>query len=287
MFTTLIQASELHARLGAANWVIVDCRASLADPDYGRSSFAAYHIPGAQRADLEEDLSGKIVNGVSGRHPLPQREQLRAFFQNLGVNTDSQLVAYDDGNSAFAARFWWLARWLGLHDVAVLDGGLNAYQAYLSQAGLKAHVDPDVRHCVSDFVPGAPLTKISLVSELESPSPDRVLLDARSESRFNGEQEPIDAFAGHIPGAVCLPFEDNLDEKQRFKSADLLRARFQPVVAGRTDVVCYCGSGVTAAHNILAMQIAGLGECALYPGSWSEWIQNPDRATEPPRNAVS
>jgi len=285
MFNTLIQAPVLHDNLETKNWVIVDCRASLADADYGRTSFASYHIPGARRADLETDLSGAIIAGISGRHPLPEREQLTMFLQGLGVNAQSQLITYDDGNSAFAARFWWLARWMGLQNVAVLDGGLKAYQEHLSQAKIEARPVLDPQRQRSTFTPRKPLTRIREASYLESREPDCLLIDARSESRFRGEQEPIDFLAGHIPGAVCLPFEENLDDKQHFKSAEQLRSRFQECAAGYSEIVCYCGSGVTAAHNILAMQIAGLGESALYPGSWSEWIQDPDRLTEPPRSS--
>jgi len=273
----------VHTNLKSSNWVLVDCRASLADFDYGRSSFATYHIPGAKRADLENDLSGEIISASSGRHPLPDREQLTRFFQCLGVTSESQLVAYDDGNSAIAARFWWMARWLGLQNVAVLDGGLKAYQAYLSRADVEAVTLSTSQPLRSDFTAMKPLTKTREVSYIESEKTGCLLIDARSAARFRGEQEPIDSVAGHIPGAICLPFEENLDDNQHFKTAEQLQSRFREYVSGHSEIICYCGSGVTAAHNILAIQIAGLGEATLYPGSWSEWIQDPNRLTEPPR----
>lgn len=289
MYTTLIQAAELHANLGDPNWVVVDCRASLADFAYGSNSFASYHIPGAQRADLEENLSGLKVPGVSGRHPLPDRAQLIAFFCTLGVTKNSQLIAYDDGNSAFAARFWWLARWLGVRSVAVLDGGLQGYltdfgpgESALTQTSAKIATRKQP-HQASAFEADTALTRIVELEQLLAPANDRLLIDARSEARFQGLEEPIDTFAGHIPGAVCMPFDANLNSDQKFKSAEQLHKRFAASISHVSQKVCYCGSGVTAAHNILAMQIAGLGEAALYPGSWSEWIQDPNRKTEPAR----
>ncbi|MBV1905104.1 MAG: sulfurtransferase [Pseudomonadales bacterium] len=284
MYNTIIQANLLHSNLDTHNWILIDCRASLSNHNYGMKSYASYHIPGAQYANLEIDLSGPQIDGISGRHPLPERIKLTSFFQSLGIHNDSQIVAYDDGNSAFAARLWWLARWLGHETVAVLDGGLQSYKKYISEADTPAAAPVnDQRPFKSGFIAKPAISKTTSAEHLTRPISGRTLIDARAHKRFLGQEEPIDSFAGHIPGAICLPFEDNLDTDLRFKSSIALRNRFKPMITDQADVVCYCGSGITAAHNILAMQIAELAEATLYPGSWSEWIQDPSRNTEPAR----
>ena len=266
MHTTLV-SSETVARDPDA-FRILDCRARLGAPEYGARVYAEGHIPGARYASLDRDFAGPP--GAGGRHPVPGRERLRDRFRAWGVNDTDQIVAYDDAGGAFAARAWWCARWLGHEAVAVLDGGFTAWTGALSQA--QPVVDP------GNFSIRPPLTR-----EIDAPALlanlDRtVLVDARTRARYEGSEEPIDPVAGHIPGAVCLPFQDNLDASGHFLPAPALEERFRDLPE---DVVCYCGSGVTAAHNVLAMRLAGRPEPILYPGSWSEWIQDPGRPREP------
>ena len=204
--------------------------------------------------------------GDGGRHPLPDPAYLRGRFRAWGVNDSDQIVVYDDAGGAFAARAWWCARWLGHQAVALLDGGLAAWTGPLSQAS------PVV--APGNFSIRPPLTRTVDAATLLAELDGATLVDARAEARFAGREEPIDPVAGHIPGAVCLPFQANLAADGRFLPAAELQARFAGLP---DDVVCYCGSGVTAAHNVLAMRIAGRAEPRLYPGSWSEWIRDPAR----------
>jgi thiosulfate/3-mercaptopyruvate sulfurtransferase len=269
MYDTLIDLKVLRTHLADTAWCVVDCRTSLADAAYGRSAYAAGHIPGAAFADLATDLSGPVVAGITGRHPLPERATLARTFGSLGIGASTQVVAYDADNGAFAARLWWLLRWLGHPTVAVLDGGLAAWQ----DAALPLASGAEAR-AATEFPIRTALTRSVEAQQVALADPRCVLLDARAEVRFRGEVEPIDPIAGHIPGAICMPFEGNLDPTGHFLAPAALRARFADV--GR-NVVCYCGSGVTACHNILAMRHAGLPEAALYPGSFSEWITDPTR----------
>ncbi len=274
-YQTLISVAALATHLQDPHWVLLDCRASLADSQEGARQYQAGHLPGARFADLLEHLSGPIVPGRTGRHPLPEREQLAASLRAWGINTDTQVVAYDGGPGAFAARCWWLLRWLGHTQVAVLDGGLLAWQA----AGLPLTQELPAPKPGS-FQPGAPLTRQLDASALLAQLPSLDLLDARSLPRYLGQQEPLDPVAGHIPGARCLPWEENLNDQGKFLPPAALAQRFAPPAAGQMQV-CYCGSGVTATHNILAMVHAGLPEPSLYPGSWSEWITDPSRPLAP------
>ncbi|MBW2267464.1 MAG: sulfurtransferase [Deltaproteobacteria bacterium] len=268
---TIVSAEQLERGLaapGAATWRVLDCRASLADLEHGRRVFAQGHIPGAQHADLDDDLAKPA--GEGGRHPLPDPVALVAKLCAWGISDADQLVAYDDAGGAFAGRAWWLLRWLGHEQVAVLDGGLAAWRGELSQD-------------TSLPSPGRFTRRTSLVRVVEADAivselGALALVDARAQPRFDGREEPIDPVAGHIPGAVCLPFQGNLDDAGHFLSAAELRERFDSL---GDDPVCYCGSGVTAAHNVLAMRIAGLPEPRLYPGSWSEWILDPSRPMVP------
>lgn len=247
----------------------MDCRAALGDPGYGLAAFREGHIPGARYADLDRDLAGPP--GKRGRHPLPGRDALAARFAAWGIRHGDQLVAYDDAGGQFACRFWWLARWLGVESCAVLDGGIAAF---LEAGGEVTREVPEIEP--SAFRPCAPLTRLVEADDIIAGRSSRTLIDARARARFLGEEEPIDRIAGHIPGALSYPCADNLDAAGRFRRDP---SRFAELV-GR-DVVSYCGSGVTAAHNILAMVDAGLPEPALYPGSWSEWIEDPARPRAP------
>ena len=266
MFTDLVGAEDLRRCERPLRFF--DCRASLDDPEQGRRSYAAGHIPAAVHVDLGRDLSAPP--GVGGRHPLPERAAMARRFAAWGAGDADQLVFYDDAGGAFAARGWWLARWCGHAAAAVLNGGLDAWPGALTCAA--AAVAP------GDFTLRPPCTRSVAVEELESGSDEFTLIDARTEARFAGVHEPIDPVAGHIPGAHCRPFQGNLDDAGRFLAPALLRHRFASLAR---RPVCYCGSGVTAAHNVLAMRVAGLGEAALYPGSWSEWIRDPARPVGP------
>jgi thiosulfate/3-mercaptopyruvate sulfurtransferase len=275
VFKTLIDITTLHGQLYRPGWRVLDCRAALQDDAHGRTAYGRGHIPGASFADLEADLSGPVIPGQTGRHPLPERNALAAAFGRWGIDNQTQIVVYDAGPGMYAARLWWLARWLGHEAVAVLDGGLALWQS----AGLPVTTDaakPDP----AAFEAASPLTRTVSADDIVEQMPDLELLDARDEARFRGEEEPIDPVAGHIPGAYCLPFQGNLTPTGEFRATDELRTRFQPHVHSDRPLISYCGSGVTAAHNILAMVHAGLPEPALYPGSWSEWINDPMRPVE-------
>ena len=263
----LISAEELATKLEQV--LVFDCRAQADGPDRGRQDSG--HIPGALHADLDRDLSSQP--GQRGRHPLPEREYLAQRFRTWGVNRDSPLVCYDQNSGAFAARFWWLARWLGHGKVRLLDGGLDAWVS----AGQDIEVAPQER-LPGNFTAGEPLTRVCGVSDVQSR--EHILLDARDAARYRGEVEPIDRVAGHIPGALSAPFPENLTGN-RFKSSGELAGRFTGLgLKPEHSLVCYCGSGVTASHNILALLVAGYPEPALYPGSWSEWIADPNRPIE-------
>ena len=259
----LISVDELDANSDILSF---DCRAHLTDRTFGINQFKDAHIPNAQYADLETHLSSSA--GKGGRHPLPNRDDLVQQLHTWGINNDSILVSYDQNNGAFAARFWWLLRWLGHDQVYVLNGGLDAWQ----NAG-KRSSSIETKREQGSFRANTSLTKVCDVAEIQKG--ELQLLDARDPERFYGRTEPIDAVAGHIPGAVCSPFTDNMSQGH-FKSPQQLTEKFSPVSYNAT-VACYCGSGVTATHNILAMLLAGYDEPALYPGSWSGWITDPAR----------
>lgn len=273
----LLSPQELAQRLDQPDLVILDCRFALEDPDYGRRAHAAGHLPRAQHADLERDLSAPVQPGRSGRHPLPDPQRLCQRLRAWGIGNDSQIVLYDDGPGAFAARAWWLLLWLGKREgVWLLDGGLNAWQ----DAGLQLSRDCPLA-TAGDFHgqpdPALVIDGNELTQALADP--DLVLLDARGLPRFRGEVEPIDPVAGHIPGAQCAAFTDNLDDSERFLDAAILRQRFARLIGPRPQsrIVAYCGSGVTACHNLFALCLAGYPLARLYAGSWSEWITDPTR----------
>lgn len=273
----LINAQQLAERLPQPDLVILDCRFALDVPQYGQRSYDEAHIPGAHFADLEKDLSGPVIPGKTGRHPLPEPDQLLAKLQTWGVNADSQIVLYDDGPGAFAAHAWWLLVWLGKRDgLYLLDGGLRAWrEAGLPLDDKRPTSAPGTLQGNADD--SLTIDAATLSSQLASP--DLTLLDARALPRFLGEVEPIDPVAGHIPGAHCLPFTENLDTAGRFLSPNQLRTRFEQHLAGKSSdsLVAYCGSGVTACHNLFALCLAGYPLARLYPGSWSEWITDPQR----------
>ena len=281
MYTTLIGAAELAAHLENADWVTLDCRFELSRPEWGEQAFAAGHIPHALYAHLDRDLSGPRTPR-SGRHPLPDVGALANTFGRFGIDAEVQVVAYDQGPGTYAARAWWLLRWLGHTRVAVLDGGFAAWQ----RAGLPVSSAPDARaprRFEARPRPGWVVTTEAIAAALASGALARaepLLVDARGADRFAGENETIDPVAGHIPGAHNHPFAANLDAHGQFRSRDELRRAWTASLRGRppTAVVAMCGSGVTACHNLLALEIAGLPGAQLYAGSWSEWIRDPARA---------
>lgn len=279
MFTTLISATELQQLLNAGNDVrVLDCSADLMDPTAGRRLFEQSHIAGSLHADLDTDLSDKSHPPSAGRHPLPSREAFAATLRRLGVNGGSQVVVLDRAGIMFSGRLWWMLKWCGHEAVAVLDGGLAAWQA----AGGAVDSGPAPAMPEGDFALRPSATTVLETADVQAllGRPDRTLIDARAAARFRGETEPLDPVAGHIPGALNRPFGDNLLPDGRFKPAEVLRAEFERLLAGRdaAGVVHQCGSGVSAVPNLLAMEIAGLGRAALYPGSWSAWCNTPGTA---------
>jgi thiosulfate/3-mercaptopyruvate sulfurtransferase len=280
MPTALIEPAELATHLGDPDWAILDCRFDLARPESGVQAYAAGHIPHALYAHLDRDLSAPRTPG-SGRHPLPPVEVLAATFSRFGIDDRVQVVAYDQGSGAYAARLWWLLRWLEHTEVAVLNGGLAAWeraglpltQAVEPRAPRHFIARPDARRLVSgsevaDAVRSGALSR-----------GEQLLVDARSADRFAGENETIDAVAGHVPGAHNHPFAGNLDAQGRFLDAAQLRRSWERTLrrASPRQLIAMCGSGVTACHNLLALEAAGLTGARLYAGSWSEWITDPSR----------
>lgn len=276
MHTTLIRAAELMAL--PARPVLLDCRFKLggADADYGRTAFAAGHLPGAHYLHLDQQLSG-ARSGRNGRHPLPERTVLAELFGSLGIAPDSQVVAYDDAGGMFAARAWWLLRWLGHQAVAVLDGGVNAW---LEAGGTLEQDARELNPVPFAERPGLSGTVDAATVQANLAAPAFTVVDARAPDRFRGENETLDPVGGHIPGAKNRFFMQNLNEQGRFKSPEELRQQWVALLGQREDwasVVHQCGSGVTACVNQLAMEHAGLSGTRLYPGSWSEWCSDPAR----------
>lgn len=273
-YRTLIDAPALMARLAdRLPTVLLDCRFDLLRPEAGEASYLAGHLPGAVYAHLDRDLSGPR-NGRNGRHPLPDRSVFAARAGAWGIAPAVQVVAYDGEGGPFAARAWWLLRWLGQEAVAVLDGGRAAWRA----AAGAVEAGP-VQPAVQPPYPAAPMPAMPTVdADALLARLGRVrLLDARSEERFRGEFEPLDPVAGRIPGATLRAFSDNLQPDGRFKPAAVLRSEFGRLATPAAELVHQCGSGVTACHNLLAMAHAGLEGSVLYPGSWSEWCADPAR----------
>lgn len=274
MFETLISPAELKA-LPAGQYALFDCRFDLSKPQWGETQFARGHLPGARYAHLDRDLSAPVTPST-GRHPLPLRDDFARRVGGWGVGPETQVVVYDQGNGMYAARLWWMLRWLGHRNVALLNGGLAAWSAAGYALSDEAAVIVAPRRYT--FQPGASTLDVhSLQAQLADHSV--LLVDARGADRFAGQNETIDPVAGHVPGAVNHPFARNLDERGAFLPVETLRERWMRTLAGRpaSEVVAMCGSGVSACHNVLALTHAGIGEVRLYPGSWSEWIRDAAR----------
>lgn len=279
MYSTLITPAELRRLMDqGAPLKVFDCSFDLMQPAAGAAQFLERHIPGARHMDLEHDLSAApgAPRASGGRHPLPTREDFAARLAARGVNGDTQVVVYDRQGVNYAGRLWWMLKWCGHEAVAVLDGGLQAWEA---EGGAWAQGNDDTTVPPGNFRLGSPLARLvdtaSLARDLGTPG--LTVLDARGTPRFLGESEPLDPVAGHIPGALNRPFGQNIGTDGRFKPAGQLRAEFLALLGQRApaNVVHHCGSGVSAVPNVLAMEIAGLGRAALYAGSWSEWCNTP------------
>ena len=276
-YTTIIGAGDLRTLVDRGQVVVIDCGFDLADPGAGRRQFEKGHIPGGRYLHLDEDLSAPASRS-EGRHPLPDPETLARALRGAGVNAGRQVVAYDDQGGPYAARLWWLLRWLGHDAVAVLDGGEAAW----IEAGYSLEPGLDAEPAAGDFRAEVPdRARVVDVAEVVASlgDPHTLIVDARSAARFRGAPDALDAVAGHIPGARNRFFKDNLDAAGRFKPAETLRDEFAAVLGAHPaeEVVLQCGSGVTACHNALAMEVAGLPGARLYAGSWSQWIGDPAR----------
>ena len=272
MYRTLIDTTTVCEHLNDHNWVIVDCRFSLKNVMTGRQAYEMAHIPGAVYADLDQDLSSHEPVTDQGRHPLPSPEQMKSVFGRLGIDASKQVVLYDSFNHAFASRMWWMLRYMGHESVAVLNGGWQAW----ADADLPTSVGGEQN---------SPLifegeTQAGWLVQIAEVSDQMRLIDSRSAERYRGEVEPLDAVAGHIPGAANYFYGQHLDQNGRFVPIDQIRANLAPLFEGApaAEATFYCGSGVSACVNLLAATHAGLGNARLYVGSWSEWSRlNPDQ----------
>ncbi|HSV79764.1 MAG TPA: sulfurtransferase [Ramlibacter sp.] len=292
MYTALISAGQLmELRAAKARLMMFDCSFDLADATRGEKQYLAGHIPGAVYAHLDHALSdmgqpdahGQVqphADAASGgRHPLPNREKFAMWLSAVGFANDMQAVVYDRNNANFCGRLWWMLKWAGHDAVAMLDGGLQAWQA----AGGELNTGVEPSHFQSNFELGPPLRRLATTRDVvRNLGGAQTLIDARAAARYRGEVEPLDPVAGHIPGALNRPSNLNLQDDGRFKSSEQLRAEFDQLLAGRdpATVVHHCGSGVTAVPNVIAMELAGYPPPALYAGSWSEWCRDPKRPVE-------
>ena len=282
MYTTLISADQLAALQDHPQSVMVfDCSFELMQPEAGDLQYQDIHLAGAVRADLDRHLSapkGARDRASGGRHPLPSREAFANWLGSVGFDSSMQAVVYDRQGAVYAGRLWWMLKWVGHEAVAVLDGGLQAWQA---QGGAVASGQDAPARAPARFAVAPALARLSSTEQVEQllGRPTQTLLDARAEPRFRGEVEPLDPIAGHIPGALNRPFGFNFGADGKFKSAAVLRQEFDALLAGHdpASVVHHCGSGVSAVPNLIAMELAGLGRSALYAGSWSEWCSDPSR----------
>lgn len=273
--TTLVSAEETAAHLNDPQWIICDCRHDLTNYSAGYRAYRSGHIPGARFLHLDVDLSGPKT-GLNGRHPLPHPATFCLRLGALGIANDQQIVTYDETGGAYAARLWWMLRWVGHTRVAVLDGGWQAW----TQAGLPVTVEQPAIEPVTYSGRAQPQTTVDsgeILAQLENRK--TLVLDARSADRYRGENEMLDPVAGHIPGAINRFFRHNLGDDGRFKPPIVLKKEFGAALNGYAPeaIIHQCGSGVTACHNLLAMEVAGLAGSRLYPGSWSEWISNRKR----------
>ena len=279
-FTTLIDTRTLSDHLDDPSWAIVDCRFALDDLEWGAREYEARHIPGAVYAHLERDLSGEKT-GTNGRHPLPDPSGFARTLGILGIDEHVQVAAYDQDAGMYASRLWWMLRWLGHDSAAVVDGGLARWIAERRSTRAGRETRP-----ARVFTPKPRTGMVANASDVAGllGRADSRLLDARAPERFRGENETLDRKAGHIPGAASHFFKWNVNDDNTFRSAEDMRARLTQSIGSlpAERVVCYCGSGVTACHNLLAMEHAGLTGARLYPGSWSEWSSDAARPTDPP-----
>jgi thiosulfate/3-mercaptopyruvate sulfurtransferase len=281
MHKTLIDPSTLAPRLTDPNWIVIDCRFDLTNPARGEELYREGHIPGARYADLDRHLSGPKT-GKNGRHPLPDSDVLSRTFSDLGISSTSQVVAYDADNGMYASRLWWMLRWMGHDAVAVLDGGLARWQreGHPVRGGVESSTPGTFKGAPR---PGWRLTVDEVAKDLGRV--DRLLVDSRTADRYRGIGETLDPVGGHIPGAANYFYGQNLTAEKTFKDPDDIKTQWDPVLKGRDprEVVVYCGSGVTACHNLLALEHAGIHGVRIFPGSWSEWSADPSRprSTEP------
>ncbi len=278
MHKTLISPSVLAQHLNDPSWIVIDCRFDLADPSRGEELYRQGHIPGARYAHLDRHLSG-TKTGTNGRHPLPASDEIARSFSELGIGPYMQVVAYDADSSMYAGRLWWMLRWMGHDAVAVLDGGLARWQreGHVVRGGVETSTPAIFKGAPR---PGWRLTVDEVAAGLGNRS--RLLVDSRTNDRYRGINETLDKVGGHIPGAANYFFQQNLAHDKTFKSPEDLKAQWAPILKGRDpkDVVVYCGSGVTACHNLLALEHAGIHGVKIFPGSWSEWSADASRPVE-------
>ena len=271
----LVSTQELASQLANASIIICDCRHDLMDLEKGRRAYAEGHIPGAHFLHLDDDLSGKKT-GQNGRHPLPDVDTFAKKMGSIGIDHSKRVIAYDDAGGPYAARLWWLLRWLGHDQVAILDGGINKW---LAERRAVDRTSPTARPATfaAKRKDGMTVDADFILASIKQPS--AIVVDARAPERYRGDTEPIDPVAGHIPGALNRVFKNNLNADGTFKTAATLKQEFAELLKEKLSgqVVNQCGSGVTACHNLFAMEIAGLSGSKLYPGSWSEWCADPAR----------
>ena len=279
MHSSLISTQIAQDHLDNPKWRFFDCRYELTAPEKKKAEFAVSHIPGALYVHMNQDLAATHVPGKTGRHPLPSVDDMARKFSAIGIDKSIQVAVYDDAGGSHAARFWWMLRWLGHDAVAVIDGGWSRWIKEERPVSSDLLI-PETKEFIASPRLSWTVTADAILKDLNNP--ETRVLDARSAQRFRGENEKFDPVAGHIPGAHSAPFTDNLDENGNWESKSELRQKFENLLDGShaEEAVSYCGSGITACHNILAMYHAGLGDSRLYPGSWSEWITDPERPVE-------
>lgn len=277
-YTTLVSVAQLQELTASGQpFMLFDCSFDLMNPSAGEAAYRESHVPGAVYVHLDRDLSDKSGGGVNGgRHPLPSREKFAAWLGSIGFSNEMQAVVYDRQGVNYAGRLWWMLKWVGHDNVAVLDGGLQAWQA---TEAITSEVD--ALRPPATFKLGLEKAQLVMTTTVEKQlgRPAQTIVDARAAPRFRGEVEPLDPVAGHIPGALNRPFAQNIGADGKFKPAAVLKAEFEALLAGRdpASVVHHCGSGVSAVPNVIAMELAGLGHTALYAGSWSEWSADATR----------